>query len=181
MSARRPPFRRRNALAVHELHYGPNMTPMVDVVMVILIFFMASASVMGPEWFLRVALPRRPAAGASPHDQPARVFLSPTRNDGELRIAWRFQPGTTGVRDPVAGPAAGDLDWLRAALSGAAEQIPPDSLVVLVQPDAALPYADAVAILELCRELGIARAALVTPDAAGQAPREAPADPEAKT
>src|SRR5690348_11081756 len=48
---------RRGALASWELHYGPNMTPMVDVVMVILIFFMASTSVLGPEWFLKTALP----------------------------------------------------------------------------------------------------------------------------
>lgn len=33
------------------------MTPMVDVTLVILIFFMASASIAGYEWFLRAELP----------------------------------------------------------------------------------------------------------------------------
>ncbi len=33
------------------------MTPMVDVTLVILIFFMASASIAGHEWFLRAHLP----------------------------------------------------------------------------------------------------------------------------
>ncbi|MEZ6319152.1 MAG: biopolymer transporter ExbD [Phycisphaerales bacterium] len=51
------PFRERGALAVHELHFGPNMTPMVDVVMVILIFFMASTALLGPEWFIRAHVP----------------------------------------------------------------------------------------------------------------------------
>ncbi len=36
---------------------GPNLAPMVDVVLVILIFFMASIVFVGPEWFLPAALP----------------------------------------------------------------------------------------------------------------------------
>ena len=43
-------FRRRSALYTWQLQFGPNMTPMVDVVMVILIFFMASATFAGAEW-----------------------------------------------------------------------------------------------------------------------------------
>ena len=34
------------------------MTPMVDVTLVILIFFMASASILGHEWFLQTQLPK---------------------------------------------------------------------------------------------------------------------------
>lgn len=41
--------------------YGPNLAPMVDVVLVILIFFMASIVFVGPEWFLRAALPAQQA------------------------------------------------------------------------------------------------------------------------
>ena len=44
-------------------HFGPNMTPMVDVVMVILIFFMASAAFVGEEWFLFAAIPVQAAPG----------------------------------------------------------------------------------------------------------------------
>ena len=57
------PFRNRGALHGWQLQFGPNMTPMVDVVMVILIFFMASTALIGPEWLLRVGLaPDRPAS-----------------------------------------------------------------------------------------------------------------------
>ena len=49
-------FRRRNAMHQWRLHFGPNMTPMVDVVMVILVFFMASTAFIGPEWLLRIGL-----------------------------------------------------------------------------------------------------------------------------
>lgn len=38
--------------------FGPNMTPMVDVTLVILIFFMASATIAGHEWFLKADLPQ---------------------------------------------------------------------------------------------------------------------------
>lgn len=49
--------------------YGPNLAPMVDVVLVILIFFMASIVFVGPEWFLPAALPaQRPAAEAESLD-----------------------------------------------------------------------------------------------------------------
>ena len=67
---------RAGALAHWDLHYGPNMTPMVDVVMVILVFFMASTAVLGPEWFLRSALPvNKPKAAVDPGkpDEEVRV------------------------------------------------------------------------------------------------------------
>ncbi len=50
------PLARRNVLT-RSSRFGPNMTPMVDVTLVILIFFMASASIAGHEWFLRAQLP----------------------------------------------------------------------------------------------------------------------------
>ncbi|MFZ4431104.1 MAG: biopolymer transporter ExbD [Phycisphaerales bacterium] len=64
MGTTRHGFRNRSARATHESHYGPNMTPMVDVVMVILIFFMASAAILGPEWFIKSNLPVMAAAPA---------------------------------------------------------------------------------------------------------------------
>ena len=52
------PLKRRNVLD-RTARFGPNMTPMVDVTLVILIFFMASATIAGPEWFLRAQLPTK--------------------------------------------------------------------------------------------------------------------------
>lgn len=51
------PLRRRNIVDASRGHFGPTMTPMVDVVLVILIFFMASTTIAGQEWFLRASLP----------------------------------------------------------------------------------------------------------------------------
>ena len=49
MSSYQPKGRRRMRTAAH---VGPNMTPMVDVVMVILIFFMLGSSFASPDWYL---------------------------------------------------------------------------------------------------------------------------------
>ncbi|MFG0305256.1 MAG: ExbD/TolR family protein [Phycisphaerales bacterium JB040] len=65
-------FRNRSPLAAHGvghgIGFGPNLTPMVDVVMVILIFFMAAASFLGPEWFLRAGLAPAPPQGQAQSD-----------------------------------------------------------------------------------------------------------------
>ena len=73
------------------LHFGPNMTPMVDVVMVILIFFMASAAFMGDEWFLhgdpvrsgRGTATNKPerSAGPAAHAPGRPVGRRPQRSD----------------------------------------------------------------------------------------------------
>ncbi|MBA4028951.1 MAG: hypothetical protein C0475_07430 [Planctomyces sp.] len=83
MSGRRGALLRRGASDRAGAHAGPNMAPMVDVVMVILVFFMASAAFVGPEWLIRALLPSRagPEAtaprggGAQPEPGPARIDL----------------------------------------------------------------------------------------------------------
>src|SRR4051812_37590647 len=71
-------FRKRNAQALYDSHLGPNMTPMVDVVMVILIFFMASTAFLGPEWFLKTHLPAASAAPPSDAPEPTRLRVTLT-------------------------------------------------------------------------------------------------------
>src|SRR6185312_9268592 len=46
-------YARRGVLKKMAVHVGPNMTPMVDVVMCILIFFMLGSSLALPELFLK--------------------------------------------------------------------------------------------------------------------------------
>jgi len=62
-----------------QTRYGPNMTPMVDVVMVILIFFMAATALIGPEWRLRIGLaPDQPVSTAfelGPADLLVRIEI----------------------------------------------------------------------------------------------------------
>ncbi|MDX2148115.1 MAG: biopolymer transporter ExbD [Planctomycetota bacterium] len=74
----------RTALGTYELHHGPNMTPMVDVVMVILVFFMASAAILGPEWFLNAGLVRRSATAPPTSENlvTVRVIMKPAPTPG---------------------------------------------------------------------------------------------------
>ncbi len=152
----RHPFRRRNAQALYDLHYGPNMTPMVDVVMVILIFFMASAVVLGPQWFLKSSLARRgPGAPAAPDaEQPTR-----------LRIVLRHaQAGTLATIDGAGRAVETDLAGVRAELASLSLLHTPERLVVLVSPGDDVPYADVVRVHEQCAELGISRVGLLEPE-----------------
>ncbi len=144
----RAPYRRRSALALHELHYGPNMTPMVDVVMVILIFFMAGASIMGPEWLLRSALPTpKPAA----------------RIADSVRLAFRLHEAGGAAVVTGEGLEAGTLDDFRAALMAATASTPAAELGVVVTPDWGVPYEAVVAVHEIAHGLGVTKIGLTDP------------------
>lgn len=139
------------ARAAWDLHYGPNMTPMVDVVMVILVFFMASTAVLGPEWFLRSALPVASAKAASPAKEPD----SPSR---EVRVEFTLSR-SVGEPTLVSGPDVQNapLDSLLAKLAALASENKPDDLAVVLRPGATVPYQDLVLIHEACQKLGISK------------------------
>ncbi|MCC6676623.1 MAG: biopolymer transporter ExbD [Phycisphaerales bacterium] len=144
------PLRRRNARAVWDLHYGPNMTPMVDVVMVILIFFMASASVLGPEWFLKSALPRAQAAPMiDPAKQPLRLRIE-LRKEGASPTVASIDGGEP---MPLAAVHARLVD--RLATADGAE------IIILVAPQNSVPYDEVVRLHELCFRAGIRKVGLI--------------------
>lgn len=140
------PYRNRSARAMYESHVGPNMTPMVDVVMVILIFFMASAVVLGPEWFVPARLPKTdavaPAAATTP---PPRVVLTLTR-DGSATVI-----DANGTRVQL-GQLAGVLSNLTQSRF--------DDAIILVQPEADVPYEDVVRVHAACSEAGYRKVGL---------------------
>lgn len=140
------PYRNRSARAMYESHVGPNMTPMVDVVMVILIFFMASAVVLGPEWFVPARLPKTdavaPAAATTP---PPRVVLTLTR-DGSATVI-----DANGTRVQL-GQLAGVLSNLTQSRF--------DDAIILVQPEVDVPYEDVVRVHAACSEAGYRKVGL---------------------
>lgn len=138
-------FRRRNALAQHDLHYGPNMTPMVDVVMVILVFFMASAVFLGPEWFLRTAIPVVKSGAAAPASSEKKTLrISLTRDGDDSRAS-------------VNGAAAITLTQLQSLLESEAKEHTAANLTIVVTPAPDAPYEGVVLVHEYCQRLGIAR------------------------
>lgn len=139
-------YRNRSARAMYEAHVGPNMTPMVDVVMVILIFFMASAVVMGPEWFVPARLPKTDAvAPASTTTPPPRVVLTLTREGSTTAI------DANGKRVALA-QLAGSL--------GSLTQSRFEDAIILVQPAADVPYEDVVRVHAACSEAGYRKVGL---------------------
>jgi biopolymer transport protein ExbD len=150
------PFRRRSALYTWELQFGPNMTPMVDVVMVILIFFMASATFAGAEWFLKTAIPRQGA------DQPAKdpagdpFKLPPARF--ELTLS-RGADGRTVASGQGFEPCG--IAELRARLAELARGTGADDLVLVLRPAREVPYADVVRAHDAAAGAGIAKVGLM--------------------
>jgi biopolymer transport protein ExbD len=150
-------FRKRSALHGHELHFGPNMTPMVDVVMVILIFFMASASFAGSEWFLRTAIPRQAPAAQPPKQNQGDPFdLPPARFELTLR---RGADGRTVASGEGIQPVG--LDGLRAQLAGIARGTSAGDLELIVRSDGDVPYGDVIRAHDAAAAAGIAKVGLM--------------------
>lgn len=145
-------FRRRSALALHEGHYGPNMTPMVDVVMVILVFFMASAAILGPEWFVATRLPRAGAASASSSDTPPLRLVVKSWVDGQGQTRARINDG-----------ADFGMSQARTALEQAMQGRDASTAVVLIDPDPSTPYADVVTLHAAAKALGVVKVGLGQP------------------
>jgi biopolymer transport protein ExbD len=159
MSAK--PFRRRSARHSWELTYGPAMTPMVDVVMVILIFFMASATFAGMEWFLKTALPKqgvveRPATGEA--GDPFR--LPPARFEITLE---RGRDGATVATGQGFEPTP--MEDLKARLEELARGAGAEDLVLVIRSNADVPYGDVIRAHDAATAAGIVKVGLM--DAGG--------------
>lgn len=121
---------------------------MVDVVLVILIFFMASTTFLGPEWLLRAAL-LRPATDAGASDASGFI-LPPAR----FELTLTTDPaGSTRVRG--LGLESATIDHTLERLTEYAARLGPENLTIVVSPEASVPYRDVIRIHEACASLGI--------------------------
>lgn len=143
-------FRRRNALHAYSLHFGPNMTPMVDVVMVILIFFMAFAAFMGNEWFLRAAIPFQSGRGTDPSKRNDPLAPPPTRLPVALDADDQGHTVVSFLRFSRVSMAEFEQRLGEFPRSEATRNIE-----VLLMPTARVPYADVVRAHAACDAVGI--------------------------
>lgn len=142
------------AIKQWDMRFGPNMTPMVDVVMVILIFFMAGTALVAPEMFLTAGLAVEPGDVDQPGPEvadpfalpPARFTLRLSRVDGRTVIDG-------------LGLHAGGLD----ALSDRLEAVAGDEseVAILIKPTPDVPFADVVAVHDRIERVGAARIGLL--------------------
>jgi biopolymer transport protein ExbD len=141
----------RTVATIASRDFGPNMTPMVDVVMVILIFFLAGSSILGPEWFVgaRVDEEQTQAEGnqtsETPPDDPFALDLPPTRVRLELSRDANGSTRVTGLN--LSGAT---LDELGSRLEELRASGVSSTLEILVQPSADMAYQDVIRAYELC-------------------------------
>ncbi len=126
------------------------MTPMVDVVMVILIFFMTSTALVGPELLLRarVAPDAKPATTDAPLIAPAALVIR-LEPDGS-GAPWASGLGLTQV---VPADLIARIDARAADLR--AGEIP-----IVVQSDPRVPYQTIVDIIAALERAGVRDIAL---------------------
>lgn len=143
-------LRRRDALHAHSMHFGPNMTPMVDVVMVILIFFMASAAFLGSEWFLKAAIPFEAGRGTHPRKPNDPTALPPVKLDLLLDVD---EAGRTVVTFPPLVRAP--LERFFARIAEFKGDRTAGDIEVIIKPAPRVPYADVVRVHAACDDAGI--------------------------
>ena len=131
------------------------MTPMIDVVFMLLIFFVWTASFQVTELIL-------PSSLLSEKSEQGNTELDPEFEDLErvvVRLGWNGNAPTWIVNDvPV-----GDFDSVRQRLTTVARI--KSALPVLVDPDAAVPLGYVIDVYDVAREAGFENVQFATPAA----------------
>ncbi len=128
--------------------YAPNLAPMVDVVMVILIFFMLGTTIAVSEGVLPTELPSRVGPGGG-----AEVAIVPT-----VSIAIQESPDGRGCRINVMGLALpeGDFRALEHLLREKLRQGADPQGRVLIDAEPAVAYQHVISAMDSCVGAGFA-------------------------
>jgi len=147
------------------LHVGPNMTPMVDIVMCILIFFMLGTTLAQPEVFLRsnTAAIDKEGLGSEQGTQKLpsvrmNIKLARVTQAGkQITVVTAFNEATLPMnapddpQKPLDAAIEALLKKRRAGIS--------DDVQVLIVPDKNVPYQDVITIYDLCVKLSFKQVA----------------------
>lgn len=147
------PLSPRTARERWEERFGPNMTPMTDIVLVILIFFMAGTAFLGQEWFIRSEMLKR----GSPTAKQDPLELPPTRLTFQLRRSSSGAAVVTGMGDTPL-----DLDTFARRIMAFTEGTEKSLIVAIIEPaDPGVTYEEVVRVHEACIAAGIERVGVV--------------------
>jgi biopolymer transport protein ExbD len=145
-----------------KVHYdsGPNMTPLVDVVMVILIFLMMTGSFTQGGWFLQSSVPIKSKGGAQTEVAPGFVPDEP--------LEVRIDNSADGFR-VLAGDirSTGDREQLRLALEQKLRQFQAagsskEKIQVVLMPGRNVKYENIVAVYEAALRAGFSKVGFAT-------------------
>ncbi len=146
--------RRRGPMRKMSAHVGPNMTPMVDVVMCILIFFMLGSSFVVPELFLKS---NTAVYKGGLGTEESTVKLPSVR----MNITLRRQGNDTWVSafdsplmqmNKLDDQDQASNQEIMARLAGRRKTIS-DDVQVLIVPEGKVPYQDVITIYDYCTKL----------------------------
>jgi biopolymer transport protein ExbD len=135
---------------------GPNMTPLVDVVMVILIFLMLVGTFASNEWFLeqRAGMTKTATSAQQPPakdfvpDEPIVIRVSYRSDDQYLAQAEKV---STGDRRELEA----QLTRMRIQLTGIGR--PLDKLVVVIQPQGNVKHRQYMEVYEAALAAGFTK------------------------
>ena len=145
-----------------QVHYdsGPNMTPLVDVVMVILIFLMMAGSFSQGGWFLQSTVPIKAKGGAQAEVKPGTIPDEP--------LEVRIDNSVDGFR-VLAGDirSVGDREQLRQALERKRVQYeavgtPKDKVRVVLMPGRNVKYENIITVYEAALRAGFSKVGFAT-------------------
>jgi biopolymer transport protein ExbD len=148
-----------------QVHYdsGPNMTPLVDVVMVILIFLMLAGSFGGESQFLVSKQAIKKSGGAKVELKPGEVPDTPV----EIRV----DNSRDGVGFLANGPgfpgAMSNPDQIRGLLQKKRETFnaagtPTDKLMLTISPSRAVKYHYLIDVYQAALQAGFTKVAFTT-------------------
>ncbi len=151
--------RQRGVFKKMQSHIGPNMTPMVDVVMCILIFFMLGSTLATPELFLKsnTAAIDKSGLGNMAGNQPlpsVRMTIKLSRQGveggGETVVSAFDSPPM-----PMDAVDAADQSRNQSIYARLAERRKTisDQVQVLVVPGPNVPWQDVITIYDFCTKL----------------------------
>ncbi|MBI5763508.1 MAG: biopolymer transporter ExbD [Planctomycetes bacterium] len=131
----------------------PNLAPMIDVVMVILIFFMLGTSFAVTEGQLSAKLPSQIGPGSG-----SKVAMVPT-----VRIYLQADPGPRGFRILVMGTALteGTFDSLAGMLAQKRRDGADANSPVQIGADPTVRYEHVIAAMDACTKAGFANLQVV--------------------
>lgn len=133
---------------------GPNMTPLVDVVMVILIFLMLVGTFTSGEWFLQQSASVFSTASSRSNQPPPADFVP----DEPIVVRVNYRTPDTYTAQ-VEGLSTSDPAALAAKLKDMREKLeaigkPLDKMTVVIQPQPSVRHAQYIQVYEAALEAG---------------------------
>ncbi len=145
-----------------KVHYdsGPNMTPLVDVVMVILIFLMLAGSFVGAEHYLKSNLPVTTTGPGDSEVPPGFIPDEPLDIRVDSPTPDRFVATAGQIRTDDINVLTAGLTQMRQRLNDAGK--PDDQIQVKIGPGRGVKYKYLVAVYEAAMRAGFTKIAFAT-------------------